>query len=208
MTAIPDFFHMVWIGGQPPADKLANFARLQALHPQACILHGDDTYATSRTAELLAGRDLPWAVQADFWRVELLLEHGGVYLDADSLVLRPLDAFVGNRAPWIATSVGPSDLSGFVSNAFMGFPSGHPFLAELWERAWLALQAGATHAFQLAGPTQVRRTLTHHSDVEVVREVFRNATAASLRLVQSDPLRFLVKHPETRVLHLSEKSWQ
>lgn len=203
---IPDLFHMVWIGSDPPVDKLANFSRLRALHQWAC-LHGAE-YPASRTAQLLAGHDLPWAVQADFWRVELLLEHGGVYLDADSMVLRDLSPYVGERSPWVATSVSAGDKTGFVSNAFMGFPPNHPFLVALWNRGLQNLEAGAMHAFGLIGPTQVRKTLEHFPDVEVVREVFRNATPASLKLAKRHQMNFCLKYPECRVLHLSEKSWQ
>lgn len=83
--------HLVWLGSSVPArvDSLA--ARLREVHPDADVRVWTDADLTwlSNHEELLAEPRM--SGKANIARYEILLRHGGVYLDADFKVHQPLD---------------------------------------------------------------------------------------------------------------------
>ena len=63
--------------------------------------------------------------KADFWRYLILYKCGGIYLDMDSSINRPLDELINEDDDAIITAEGNPDL--FVQWALM-FKAGHPIL--------------------------------------------------------------------------------
>jgi mannosyltransferase OCH1-like enzyme len=63
--------------------------------------------------------------KADFWRYLILYKHGGIYLDMDSCINKPLDELINDDDDAIITAEGNPDL--FVQWALM-FKAGHPIL--------------------------------------------------------------------------------
>jgi hypothetical protein len=133
---IPKKLHIIWVGG---AHK----------KPERCIQswwdnHLDWELKLWTDAELAetdwindvhlrafaeAGH---WSAVADLMRYEILYREGGVYVDADSFSIRPLDEWLLETemfACWENTlATGRARL---VSNAFMGSVPGNPFLRYL-----------------------------------------------------------------------------
>jgi hypothetical protein len=66
-----------------------------------------------------------WAFITDYVRLKVLYEYGGIYMDTDVEVCKPLDPFLNNKA-----------FSGFENNisiptGIMGAEKGHPFFKQL-----------------------------------------------------------------------------
>ena len=82
-----------------------------------------------------------YAHESDLLRLVILSRHGGIYLDTDLLLLRPLDdAIVDNPVLGVEyfkdTTQGSKTFGGMrLNNAFMGFPSpGNPYLDWIMQR--------------------------------------------------------------------------
>lgn len=67
------------------------------------------------------------ASKADFWRYCILYINGGVYLDMDANILRPLDELITDDEQCIITREGNP---GIFNNWIMIFEKGHPILLE------------------------------------------------------------------------------
>lgn len=67
------------------------------------------------------------AARADFWRYCILYKYGGVYLDMDSEILRPLDEIIDKDDHAIITREGNK---GYFNNWIMIFQKEHPILLE------------------------------------------------------------------------------
>ena len=70
------------------------------------------------------------AAKADFWRYCILYKNGGVYLDIDSDILRPLDELIENSDQCIITREGNQ---GIFNNWIMIFQKSHPILLKVIE---------------------------------------------------------------------------
>lgn len=107
-TNHPDWAHVLWTEDTIP--KLRN----QRLFDQADKLVPSDAVGQFR---------------ADIVRYELLLAHGGVYLDADLESLKPIDQLIEGLSCFAAWEQEPR----WINNAFMGAAPRHPFLKALVE---------------------------------------------------------------------------
>jgi mannosyltransferase OCH1-like enzyme len=97
------------------------------------------------------------AQKADIVRLELLVTHGGIYVDADVQGLRPFTSLLssGAFAAWEDNTTIP--------NAVMGCEAGHPAFVEMLEVASGKLAAGA--ATWHIGPGTTTPVLKDRDDV-------------------------------------------
>lgn len=113
----------------------------------------------------------------DLMRYEILARHGGVYADADSICLRPLD--IPLRAPsfW-AVFESEKSRPGKIQNAFMGAMAGNRVLlnmiAELSARhnalkrwSWRHLRQVTLPTFEATGPDFLTRSIKRSNDAGV-----------------------------------------
>lgn len=78
------------------------------------------------------------AHQADWIRLNLLYTYGGIWLDADCIVLRPLQRFVDAlRCCWFLTHREPSKRggNGGIGGGFIGAPPQSYYITEIYNRA-------------------------------------------------------------------------
>jgi len=69
-----------------------------------------------------------WANISNFMRLKVLNDHGGIYLDSDMKILKPLDAFLKDSC-FLGFEEGDENLDIFwVNNAIMGSEKRHPFV--------------------------------------------------------------------------------
>lgn len=73
-------------------------------------------------------RSTSWCQKADVLRYEVLRTFGGVYVDADSLALKPLDALLSGATMFAAYERGTS---GLIANGVIGCVPGHPVMERL-----------------------------------------------------------------------------
>lgn len=71
------------------------------------------------------------AARADFWRYCMLYKNGGIYLDIDSEICRPLDELIQSGDQCIITREGNP---GIFNNWIMIFEKGHPILKRAIEK--------------------------------------------------------------------------
>jgi len=98
---IPKVIHYCWIGGKPlPAKMKACIASWRRLMPDAEIREWNESNYDFRQVPFMdeAYRAKKWGFVPDYARLDIIYRHGGIYLDTDVEMLKPLDAFLENRA--------------------------------------------------------------------------------------------------------------
>lgn len=71
-----------------------------------------------------------WCGKADIMRLEILNRYGGIYLDADSICIEPLNPDIFLVKPGFAAFENENVRKGLVANGNMGFPAGHPLVKD------------------------------------------------------------------------------
>jgi mannosyltransferase OCH1-like enzyme len=93
---IPKIIHHIWVGGNPLPTKfqiLIDEAR--ALHPDFEFKFWNDANVSITSPFIKRCYEKrKWAFASDYLRFELLFNHGGIYLDTDMQVLKPLNVFL------------------------------------------------------------------------------------------------------------------
>lgn len=164
--SIPNVVHFIWFTGPKSRDfsfvnYLAVLAAHEVQHPDAIYVHHNDEpqgnphweaikpYATLvRTEAPQEHRGITLGFpqyQADVARLQILLRDGGIYLDTDTLLIKPLTPFMGETCVMSPDKVGePTAMN---AGLIMAEP-GAPFI-----RKWLdAMKVGkvwAEHAVSL-----------------------------------------------------------
>ena len=91
--------HFCWFGSTVPLDVLARLDRWQKLHPSWTIRQWNesniDVSDCSYAKACLQRKD--WAYLSDYVRLQALAREGGIYLDTDVELLKPLDVFIDGK---------------------------------------------------------------------------------------------------------------
>ncbi len=184
---IPRVLHMVWLGPRVPDKYLRFFWDFQGHNPEWEVkLWTDDNVLP--VIENMRNRNLFFAetnvaARVDLLRYELIYQHGGVYLDADTKSLAPnslermTHAFVTvSGPPWFNNG-----------NAQFGFAKGSEFLA---------------YVIRCAGDPRVRMLSEIPSRTGPTMFTTCVLSFGDMRIVHPDG-RYLLE----RVHHLAEKNW-
>lgn len=158
---IPRRIHRIWLGGEEP-EWMRGFANTWS-RPGWEIWQWTD--ANVRTLFPLVNQDVydraeelapdhVGQLRSDVLRYEILLRHGGVYVDADFECLRPIDELIDELhcfAAWEAPGR-------WINNAILGCVPGHHFIAKVVAglRESVARNAGAKPN-KLTGPQYLTR---------------------------------------------------
>jgi hypothetical protein len=118
-------------------DRIRPHLTLTRIEPEAFVV-GNPRYLDHNEGQFIRRTGLDYAHQSDFIRLKVLLAHGGVYADIDTLFVRPFpDAFyresfvIGEEDPVVPHGGGPAQAS--LCNAILMARSGSAFAQE-----WLA----------------------------------------------------------------------
>jgi len=125
---IPKKLHYVWVGGGKKSEKMLHcIESWKKFCPDYEIIEwNEQNFDVNKSALIKKGLERKnWALAADAMRCFILHEHGGIYVDTDIEVLKPLDDFlqhdffIGLESKYWANS------------AIIGSIAGHPILGEL-----------------------------------------------------------------------------
>lgn len=167
---IPRIVHRIWLGGDEPewARRFANSwsrpgweirlwtdANVGSLFP----LRNQAVYDR---AEEIAPAHIG-QLRADVLRYEILERFGGIYVDADFELLRPLEPLicgVGSFAAWEAQDR-------WIANGLMGAVPGHPFIRRLVKGLSASVvQRPGQRPARTTGPQYLTRTYRRTGELE------------------------------------------
>jgi len=126
--AIPKKIHYIWLGGGEMSSTIQNcMATWQKVCPDYEIVEWNEHNYDMTQSQLIknAVRAKNWALAADMMRAEILLKHGGIYLDTDVELIKPFDDlleysfFIGYEAKL------------WCNNAVIGSEAGHDVLKKV-----------------------------------------------------------------------------
>jgi hypothetical protein len=206
---IPKKIHSIWFGGAEIPRKNRVWMESWEKHcPDYEIVRWDESnYDVSKHPYISAAyKEKKWAFVSDWTRLDIVYEHGGVYLDNDVELLRNLDDLLCNDA-----FCGLSSL--WEANFGLGFGAvaGHPLIAEL-----RGLYDGVS--FYKAGGklnlTDCTKYQTHVLKKYGFVYANRPQMAAGMRIYPTDvlsPMDYLCHPaaytPNTRAVHHFDASW-
>lgn len=128
MENIPKVIHYCWFGGnpKPPLIKKCMQSWSSVLPEYKIIEWNENNFDITENQYIReAYENRKWAFVTDYVRLKVLYEYGGIYLDSDVEVLKPIDKFLNDEC-----------FSGFeskdmVPTAIMGSVKGAAFMKEL-----------------------------------------------------------------------------
>lgn len=137
---IPKILHYVWLGRGEKSDTIKRCIESWERHlpDYQVMLWNEETYDITTAPRFVqeAYNAKKWAFASDYIRLWALYKYGGIYLDTDTEVLKPLDSFLKHRF-FIGTQVFTVDVDKKnkkdVTNLSMGIigtEPGHPYIKE------------------------------------------------------------------------------
>jgi len=124
--------HYVWLGSNEVPGKLSYFIRgWERLHPDWKIVKwNEDNFDCEGNSWVKAAIEHKnWPLAADVIRSFVLLNHGGVYLDTDVELFKPLDGLAGENDFFIGY-----ETDYWFGCAVLGAKKGHRIMREVYER--------------------------------------------------------------------------
>jgi chromosome segregation ATPase len=149
---IPKIIHYCWFGGNGlPAEYHSYIAGWQTLHPEWKVIRWDESNAPVTEPYLAnALRLTNWSNCSNYIRLWALQQQGGVYMDTDFKLLKPLDTLLSEQC-FLGFEQEPSGDAGFIiNNAIMGALPGHAFIEACFRE--LTTTFDASEQSDLSGP--------------------------------------------------------
>lgn len=166
---IPRRLHQIWIGPRPAPDRwIETWRRLNPdfehrLWDEAEIeafgLRNEAVYQRFAEAGIYDGA-------ADVARVEILHRYGGVYVDADSVALRPIGDAPFMHGAFFARYEASDQHPELITNAFMGAVEGHSVLKRYIEAVSHVI--GLRPMWRLTGPGALTAVLQTERESDVM----------------------------------------
>ncbi len=154
---IPKIIHQIWIGNlNAPLNMMKTW---KEKHPHFEYIHWSEKEIEKRNMKLECQHRIDEMEEingkADIIRWEILYKYGGVFIDADSICIEPIDYLLKNYqsfAGWEQEEV----RNGLIATGTMGFPPKHPLIRSIidWiktncvnvkktgKRAWITVGPG------------------------------------------------------------------
>jgi mannosyltransferase OCH1-like enzyme len=168
-TSIPKVIHIIWVGDQRLI-PISNIETWRNLNKEFKIKIWGNKDLINRPWKNAAHMKSLWSKElcgvADLMRYEILYQEGGVYVDADSTCIRPLDEILmENRsfACWESEIVRP----GLISNGFLGFSPGSKLLENLIHEIHEDNNVNNLPAWQGTGPVKLTNAFLRLRDTNL-----------------------------------------
>lgn len=203
---IPKKLHYIWVGGNPLTPKMkACMASWRKYCPDFEIIEWNennfDLDKSPLIKEALAKKN--YALASDMMRVHILNEHGGIYLDTDVEILKPLDRFMQHEL-----FMG-YECKFWVSTAVIGGVPGHPVFQTL------AKLCSSKHALKITNRLSV------HMWSAVLAQKYRIRARGKTKLLDNGigiyskewfyPIHYITRKkvilPNTHTIHYYAGTW-
>ena len=165
MTGIPHTFHRVWLGPHAMPESFAAMGKTwRDLHPNWRMVTWIDATIPALLNQPLYDRAPTAAIKSNIARYELLLHHGGIYVDTDFECLKNLEPLLDGVNCFVAIAG-----EGLANNAIIGCVPGHPFVYDLVVSLEEYVQHHSyddAHVGQ-SGPVYLTHVLGRHPEVTV-----------------------------------------
>lgn len=127
-ASIPKLIHYVWVGGRSlPSRFQANIETWKRHNPEYTVVCWDERSIDASDSFIARARDeRAWAKLSDYVRLKVIGDFGGIYLDTDVEVIRPLDGLLGEQCFVGYQNLFDEDEP--VCNAVIGARPQHPFI--------------------------------------------------------------------------------
>lgn len=136
---------------------------------------------------------------SDLMRLEALWTYGGIYLDSDVLVVRPLDRFI-SHSPFACKAN-----EQFIANGVMGAPPQHPAIMQLIEDTANILNDGKV----ALGPDVITKAWNAREDVDIYSHIyFYFVRETKVQLALSDLDGIVSRQKFMHGVHLWVGSWK
>lgn len=129
MSKIPKIIHQLWIGNKPAPTNMMNTWKEK--NPGFEYIFWNEDEIKKRNLQLTCAHRINEIEEingkADIIRWEILYHYGGIFLDADSICIEPIDDILLNTicfAGWENEKLRP----GLIATGTMGFPPRHPLV--------------------------------------------------------------------------------
>lgn len=157
--------------------------------------------------------------KVDLWRLLILYAYGGVYLDMDSSIDRPLKELIQDQDDAIITAEGNPGV--YVQWALI-YKKGHPILKRAIEIVVNNIHKNAfpNNILKMTGPVAYSQAInevhiSHYKNIIKHKEItnntdvlYRNKTGYNYRIYGIDYNDFFsFKYPECYLLYINKKSW-
>ena len=154
--SIPKIIHQIWIGTKPRPFKMMDTWKKK--NPDFEYILWTEEEFVKRNVKFRCNKQIEIIKEiqgkADIIRLELLYQYGGIYLDADSICIEPIDEHLMEQKAFCAYE-NEEKRHNLVANGTMAFPKKHPLcLAAIkWILDENNLKSIATkHAWTTVGP--------------------------------------------------------
>lgn len=158
---IPKIIHQLWIGDKPPPSRMMDTWR--DMNPDFEYIRWSESVCSERKMKFECKNRINEMEEingkADIMRWEILYKYGGVFIDADSYCVMPIDDQLMNTksfAGWEHEEARP----GLIATGTMGFPPKHPLVkgAIEWIKAnCVDMKKVGAAAWQTVGPGLLTR---------------------------------------------------
>jgi mannosyltransferase OCH1-like enzyme len=162
-VSIPKRLHIVWIGPRPfPHQSYLDAWRAMHTDWQLVLWTDELLEDEALICQPIVDQIGHMAGKVNLIRLELLARYGGVYVDADTEPLKPLDTL---PVPDWADSWAMTSRNNFVQNAVMAAVPDHPILTDLVAKApaeWQRLRGRRVQFTEVFGAHYITKPLRAH----------------------------------------------
>jgi len=126
---IPKIVHLIWVGPLEPPPVISQcLASIQEHLPDwdYKLWTDSDIPGLHLTNQKYYNEETCYGAKADILRYELLEKFGGVYLDIDVVLIKPLDYL--HHMYEFYTSMAPSNMNDVMANCIIACTPGHPLI--------------------------------------------------------------------------------
>jgi mannosyltransferase OCH1-like enzyme len=169
---IPRTFHRIWVGPHRMPKEFEVYGQgWLAAHPGWNLIHWTEgNLPPARWPEHIA-RCRFYRHRANIYRYQLLLEHGGVYLDTDLECKKNIEPLLVGVRAFAAYQIENKTHKGCINNAFMGGVAGHPFLKRLVDLVPAGFNLGSDTN---CGPYYITAIAKRRKDVTIFPKAITN----------------------------------